>query len=184
MDKKVLSEIALYHGSLDMPENFDIDRKKIASDILDAGAKKDSEAKDGFYYKAKDCPIGFSRQSDMLHTYIIEKLKAYYEEMVALDECYGNVFQPQEQSYLRNHTRPMSMQDSPKFTMLYGVSIGTDAKSRIIIEFDDNRLKNQTCMLTLEENDYVLFPSTLKYMILPNQSFRTHIILTSTYKVV
>ena len=76
------------------------------------------------------------------------------------------------------------MQDTPKFTMLYGVSIGTDAKSRIVIEFDDNRLKNQTCTLTLEENDYVLFPSTLKYMILPNQSFRTHIILTGTYKVV
>ena len=184
MDKIVLSEIALYHGTLDMPENFDIDRKKLASEILDAGAKKNKEAKDGFYYTAKDCPINFSRQLDMLNTYFVDYFKAYYNEHITLEESYGNVFQPQEQSYLRNHLHPMSMKDSPKYTMLYGVNIGPNSKSKIVIEFNDNYLKNQTCMLTLEENDYVLFPSTLRYMILPNQSFRTHIILTSIFTLV
>ena len=34
MQKKVLSEIALYHGQVDMPKYWDIDREKLAQDIL------------------------------------------------------------------------------------------------------------------------------------------------------
>tara|TARA_R110000824_G_scaffold89720_1_gene219714 strand:+ start:1837 stop:2397 length:561 start_codon:yes stop_codon:yes gene_type:complete len=185
MDKKVLSEIALYHGVLEMPENFDIDRKKLASDILDAGAKKHTPTDQGvIYYKSKDCIIPFSRQSDMLNTYITEKFKAYYDELVYVAECYGNVFPPQEKSYLRNHVNPMYPQDSPKFVMLYGVSIGKDEKCKVVLEYDDNFEKGKDCHITLEENDYIVFPSTLKYIILPNQSFRTNIILTSTFNKV
>ena len=34
MYKKVLSETALYYGSINMPKNWDIDRKQLAKDIL------------------------------------------------------------------------------------------------------------------------------------------------------
>ena len=34
MQKKVLSEIALYYGDIDMPKDWDIDREKIEKDIL------------------------------------------------------------------------------------------------------------------------------------------------------
>ena len=34
MQKKVLSEIDLYYGHVDMPKGFEIDRDKLQSDIL------------------------------------------------------------------------------------------------------------------------------------------------------
>ena len=34
MNKNTLSEIALYHGDIAMPKNFEIDRDKLSSDIL------------------------------------------------------------------------------------------------------------------------------------------------------
>ena len=34
MQKKVLSEIALYYGDVAMPKDWDIDRDKLSSDIL------------------------------------------------------------------------------------------------------------------------------------------------------
>ena len=34
MEKKVLSEIALYHGDIAMPKGFEIDRNKLQEDIL------------------------------------------------------------------------------------------------------------------------------------------------------
>ena len=34
MHKKVLSEIGLYYGDVDMPKGFEIDRDKLQSDIL------------------------------------------------------------------------------------------------------------------------------------------------------
>ena len=36
MQKVVLSEISLIHGSVDMPKGFEIDRDKIANDILNS----------------------------------------------------------------------------------------------------------------------------------------------------
>ena len=39
MEKKVLSEIAVYGGEVAMPKGFEIDRKKIISSILDAGSE-------------------------------------------------------------------------------------------------------------------------------------------------
>ena len=34
MDKKVLSEIDIYFGQIEMPEGFEIDREKLCIDIL------------------------------------------------------------------------------------------------------------------------------------------------------
>ena len=58
MEKKVLSEQALYFGNIDMPKNFEIDQKKLTQDILESS------------FTNKEFP--FSRTWDMLNTYIRE----------------------------------------------------------------------------------------------------------------
>ena len=55
MEKKVLSEISLYHGTVKMPEEWEIDREKITQDIL---------AQHLFQEDFK-----FSKSWDMLNTY-------------------------------------------------------------------------------------------------------------------
>ena len=52
MHKKVLSEIDLHYGPIDMPKGFEIDRDKLQSDILSS--------------HIKDSKFPFSRNWDML----------------------------------------------------------------------------------------------------------------------
>ena len=54
MQKKVLSEQALYYGDVAMPKDWDIDRDKLSGDILQSQIQN------------KDFP--FSRTWDMLNT--------------------------------------------------------------------------------------------------------------------
>ena len=56
MQKKVLTEQALYYGDVAMPKDWDIDRDKLSGDILQSVIQN------------KDFP--FSRTFDMLNTYM------------------------------------------------------------------------------------------------------------------
>ena len=40
MQKKVLTEVDLYTGKIQMPDGFDIDRDKIRNDIIESYAKQ------------------------------------------------------------------------------------------------------------------------------------------------
>ena len=51
MQKKVLTEQALYYGDVAMPKDWDIDRDKLSSDILQS--------------QITDSPFPFSRTWDM-----------------------------------------------------------------------------------------------------------------------
>ena len=64
MQKKVLSEIALYYGDVAMPKDWDIDRDKLQKDILQSVIQN------------KDFP--FSRTWDMLNTYMRDHIGAEY----------------------------------------------------------------------------------------------------------
>ena len=65
MQKKVLTEQALYYGDVAMPKGWDIDRDKLSGDILQSVIHK------------KDFP--FSRNWDMLNTYIRDHISLDYE---------------------------------------------------------------------------------------------------------
>jgi hypothetical protein len=56
MQKKVLTEQALYYGDVAMPKDWDIDRDKLQKDILKS--------------QTTDSPFPFSRTFDMLNTYM------------------------------------------------------------------------------------------------------------------
>ena len=65
MEKKVLSEIALYYGDIAMPKGFEIDRNKLQDDILKSQINN------------KEFP--YSRSWDMLNTYIREHIELEYD---------------------------------------------------------------------------------------------------------
>ena len=184
MDKKVLSEIALYYGVVKMPKGFDIDSKKLCQDILDAGSKGYKRNKEGLlYFKNKDCIMPPSVQFDMLDKYVIEHIREKYKLILQLNNCHGNIYQPQQQSYLRNQVNPLSLLDSPDFTMLYAVDVGLNS-CKVIIEYNDNRRADRTWHVSMKNNHFIMFPSTQKYFITPNQSKQLNIFLTISYEFI
>ena len=82
MDKKVLSEIALYYGDVSMPKGFEIDRNKLQADILKS------------HIHNKKFP--YSRESNTLNTYLTEHINVEYGFQLVSKETWGNIYKPKE----------------------------------------------------------------------------------------
>ena len=116
-----------------------------------------------------------------LQDYIRNHFNGEYHKILIFKTKWGNVYKYDQQSFLRTTVEPLDLKDSPDYTFVYGVDIG-DQSCDIIIEYNDNRRVNRTWHIPLKNNFFVMFPSTQKYFITPNQSKQLNIFLTITYE--
>jgi len=163
--KKLLSEIALYHGDIAMPKGFEIDRNKLQSDILNSQINN------------KEFP--YSRAWDMLNTYIREHINVEYNFQLLNKETWGNIYKPKDISIPLLNINPIDLRNSPDYTMLYGVNV-KDCNVRI--HYDDNRRKGKSWDISLTNNQFIMFPSTQMYYITNNQKDSLNFILTITHE--
>ena len=167
MRKKVLSEIGLYSGNIEMPKGFEIDRNKLQSDTLKSQINN------------KEFP--YSRTWDMLNTYMREHINVEYGFQLVNKEMWGNVYKPQEISIPLLNIDPVDLRNSPDYTLLYGVKV---KDCNVKIHYDDNRRKGRSWDIELKDNQFIIFPSTLMYYIRNDQKDSLNFILTITYESV
>ena len=163
MQKKVLSEIALYYGDVAMPKGFEIDRDKLQSDTLKSQINN------------KEFP--YSREWDKLNTYLREHINVEYGFQLVNKETRGNVYKPKEISIPLLNIDPVDLRNSPDYILLYGVNV-KDCSIRI--HYDDNRRKGRSWDMPLKNNQFIMFPSTNMYYITNNQKDSLNSILTIT----
>ena len=163
MQKKVLSEQALYYGDVAMPKDWDIDRDKLSGDILQSVIQN------------KDFP--FSRTWDMLNSYIREHIHLEYGFTLINKETWGNIYKPKEISIPLLNIDPVDLRNSPDYTLLYGVNV-KDCNVRI--HYDDNRRAGRSWDIPLTNNQFIMFPSMQMYYITNNQKDSLNSILTIT----
>ena len=161
MEKKVLSEIALYYGDIAMPKGFEINRNKLQSDILKSQINN------------KEFP--YSREWDKLNTYLREHINVEYDFQLINKKTWGNVYKPQEVSIPLLNIDPVDLRNSPDYTLIYGVNV-KDCSVRI--HYDDNRRKGRSWDISLKNNKFIMFPSTNMYYITNNQKDSLNFILT------
>ena len=167
MQKKVLTEQALYFGDVEMPKYWDIDRNKLTGDILQST------------YSNKDFP--FSRTWDMLNTYIRDYIGLEYEINLVNKSTWGNIYKPAETTIPLLQVDPVDLRNSPDFTMLYGVKV-KDCFVRI--HYEDNRRKGRSWDIELKDNKFIMFPSTNMYYIKNKQKDSLNFIQTITYEYI
>tara|TARA_R100000687_G_scaffold94_1_gene77 strand:+ start:102 stop:611 length:510 start_codon:yes stop_codon:yes gene_type:complete len=167
MEKKVLSEISLYYGQVEMPKGFEIDQKKLQTDILKA--------------QVQNIKFLFSRTWDMLNTYMREHINLEYGFRLANKETWGNIYKPQEISIPLLNIDPVDLKNSPDYTLLYGVKV-KDCSVRI--HYDDNKRAGRSWDIPLTNNQFIMFPSTNMYYITNNQKDSLNFIHTITYEFV
>ena len=167
MQKKVLSEIALYYGDVAMPKGFEIDRDKLQSDILKSQINN------------KDFP--YSREWDKLNTYLREHINVEYGFQLVNKETWGNVYKPQEISIPLLNIDPVDLRNSPDYTLLYGVNV-KDCSVRI--HYDDNRRAGRSWDISLKNNQFIMFPSMQMYYITNTQKDSLNSILTITHEFI
>ena len=167
MQKKVLSEIALYYGDVDMPKDWDIDRIKLQEDILKS--------------QINNKKFPFSRNWDMLNTYIRDHINVEYGFQLINKETWGNVYKPKEISIPLLNIDPVDLRNSADYTLLYGVKV-KDCSVRI--HYDDNRRAGRSWDMPLKNNKFIMFPSMQMYYITNNQKDSLNSILTITHEFI
>ena len=155
MKKKVLSEQLLFSGKVSMPNGFEINLEKLSKNILDSLITK-SEFK-------------FSKNWDMLNTYIIENINLKYGLRLENKKIWGNAYKPKD---------PFDLKNSPDYTLLYGVDV---ENCFIKISYDDNRFKGEGYDIELKNNMFIIFPSTNTYTISNKQTENLNLIHTIVY---
>ena len=167
MDKRVLSEQALYFGDVTMPKGWDIDRDKLQQDTLNS--------------ILTDSPFPFSKTWDMLNTYISDYVRLYYQISLVNLKMWGNMYKPETCSTPLKNIEAVDLKNSPDFTLLYGVQV-KDCNVRIY--FDDNRRKGRSWDIELTNNKFIMFPSTNMYYISNNQKDSLNFVHTITYEYI
>jgi hypothetical protein len=169
MHKKILSQIDLHFGQVEMPEGFAIDREKLGADILSSTIYN------------REFP--FSRSWDMLQTYIREHINLEYGFTLVHKNTIGNIYKPRQHSHSYLQVDLVDLRNSPDYVMLYGVNVGKNS-CKVFIEYDDNRRKGRSWEIPLNNNDFIMFPSTQRYHITANSSEQLNFILTTTYEFI
>jgi hypothetical protein len=167
MQKKVLTEQALYFGDVSMPKGFEIDRNKLSGDILQS--------------TFTDSEFPFSRTWDMLNTYIRDHVNLEHNIKLVNKSTWGNIYKPAETTIPLLQVDPVDLRNSPDFTMLYGVKV-KDCFVRI--HYEDNRRKGRSWDMELKDNMFIMFPSTNMYYIKNKQKDSLNFIQTITYEYI
>jgi len=165
MEKKVLSEIALYYGDVSMPKYWEIDPIELAHYILQ--------------YQIHNKKYSFSRTWDKLNTYIGEHIRLEYNIQLVNKKTWGNIYSPHETTLPLLNNDPVDLRNSSDYTLLYGVKVDN---CLVKIYYDDNRRKGRTQTMPLSNNKFIMFPSTNMYCIINNQKDSLNFIQTITYE--
>ena len=167
MRKKVLSEIALYHGDVAMPKYWEIDPIELAHQILQ--------------YQIHNKKFPPSKTWDKLNTYIREHIQLEYNFQLINKKTWGNIYSPHETTLPLLNIDPVDLRNSPDYTLLYGVNV-KDCSVRI--HYDDNRRAGRSWDMPLINNNFIMFPSTQMYYITNHQKDSLNFILTITYEFI
>ena len=183
MQKVVLSEISLIHGSVAMPKGFEIDRDKIRNDIIESYVKQKRINTNPQAYAFDDYVVPYSQPLQWMQDYVRDHWRLGYNRTLVQKNMHGNVMHPKEKSWTRHQVDPVDLRNSPDYTLIYGVDV-KEGSSECVIEYDDNRRKNRTWHLPIKNNHFIMFPATNKYSFSSNTSNGLNIILTINYEYI
>tara|TARA_R110000796_G_scaffold24665_1_gene70001 strand:- start:2098 stop:2613 length:516 start_codon:yes stop_codon:yes gene_type:complete len=167
MQKKVLSEIALYYGDIAMPKGFEINRDKLQIDILNS--------------RITNKKFPYSKEWGKLDTYLREHINVEYNTQLINKEVLGNIYSSHETTPPLLNIDPVDLRNSPDYTLLYGVNV---KDCSVKIHYDDNRRAGRSWNINLKNNQFIMFPSTQLYYITNNQEDSLNFILTTTYEFI
>ena len=165
--QNILSKIDLYYGDISMPKGFEIDKDILQQDILT--------------HIFQDCPFPFSKEWDKLNTYLREHINLEYGFTLVNKLTTGLIFKPNESNFPECENNKVDLRNSPDYVMLYGVNV---ENCSLRIYYDNNRRAGRSWDISLKNNKFIMFPSTLIYHISNNQKDKLNFILKTSYEYI
>ena len=87
MQKKVLTEVDLYTGEIQMPKGFDIDRDKIRNDIIESYVKQNRVNTNPQAYAFDDYVVPFSQPLQWMQDYVRDHWRVEYGRTLVQKMC-------------------------------------------------------------------------------------------------
>lgn len=174
MERNTLSESTIDYGYITgttIPRDFL--RVKIFEGFV-LGNRVSQNKKD---YSYEDYTFAFSSEFQWVQDYIRDHFDLKYNKQLIPKIHWGNIYGPLEQSYSRTQINPLNLKNSPDYTWIYGVGVQKDS-CELVIEYDDNRRKGRTWHIPLENNKFIIFPSTHRYFISKNKGAQMNVFLS------
>ena len=119
----------------------------------------------------------------MLNTYMRDHINLEYGFSLINKKTWGDIYKPKEKSDPLLQIDPVDLRNSPDYVFLYGVKIAKNS-CFVRIYFDDNRRKGRSWDIPINNNSFVMFPSTQMYTISENKSDALNFIQTITYEFI
>ena len=91
------------------------------------------------------------------------------------------MFKPNESNLPESEINKVDLKNSPDYVMLYGVDV---ENSNVRIYYDDKERAGKKFDIKLQNNKFIMFPSTLVYHISNNQKQKLNFILKITYEYI
>jgi len=183
MRKTVLSEIDLYFGMVDMPKYFEINREELKSSLLSSVIKDKYFSNSSVISTPFDYEMLNGKAFTMLNTYLMENFRLKYGINIVNNFNFGSIFHEKESSITKNLVNEQDLSSSPDYTCIYGIELEKKSQ-QLIIGYPNKRLKENFFSIELKNNEYIIFPSTLKYFFTRNTSNQTNTFLNIAYNIV
>jgi hypothetical protein len=167
INKNILSEQAIYYGDVEMPEGFEINSLELSKTVFDSLHKENN--------------FIFSKEWDKLDTYLRDFLNIRRKLSLITKKSWGSIYIPNENIGPLLDVDPVDLKNSPDFTTLYGINT---VDCHVKIYYDDNRRKGRSWDIELEQNKFVMFPSTCSYSISNKQKNNLNFVQTITYEYI
>jgi hypothetical protein len=180
MNQIILSHIDVTSG---LVKGITIDRNKIKNDILNSVANQKPLNDNPISPAYNDYAVPFSSALQWFHDYVRDHFYAQFKKTLLPINTWGNIYNFRESSLNRHQVDSGNLNHSPDYTLIYGIDI-KDNSCELVIEYDDNRRKNRTRHIPIENNKFVIFPSTQRYFITKNKEKKLNVFLTTIYEYV
>ena len=92
-----------------MPKGFEIDKELLSQQILQANINNHT--------------FPFSRNWDMLNTFITDHVNVEYNINLINKKTWGNFYKPNQTSIPLLNIDPVDLRNSPDYTCLYGIKV-------------------------------------------------------------
>ena len=186
MKKMVVSEIDIVSGTIDCPKGFEIDRDRIKNDIITSFINKKRISNNEKDFAYTDYKIPFSQPLQWLKDYLRDHFRLTHGKTLIptpVDSIRGIIQQQGDVVNTHHNVKDWHLEESPDVSCLYCVGTG-EKNSKMIFEYDDGRNKHRRWKEPLEENQFILFSSSLNRYITANDNKDFLVNLSCHYQLI
>jgi len=184
MKETILKQSSIIKAELHTPKDYEIDRAFLKSHIYDSILIRDNrktQDKTSFFYN--DYKFTYTAELDRLINLVRERFAVFKKQQLMLMDFWANNFYPNQGSeFSMNRQVFPHVEETPNYVMVYALN-KEEESCNLVFDYINIRGETNTYYIKLKNNEYVIFPSDLKYRFEKNKAEEPANFITVTFLI-